>query len=106
MINPTDEKAAVAPGLNAICLFPAMHRYSLHDARVEPSDRSRPPRSGRAVFVHCGVLTVGIRKKLGLPSLFDMRFSNPLDLHAIALRLSATINSWCRTSAPAISARR
>jgi predicted TIM-barrel fold metal-dependent hydrolase len=38
------------------------------------------------VFVHCGVLTVGVRKKLGLPSPFDMRFSNPLDLHAIALR--------------------
>jgi len=41
---------------------------------------------GRAVFVHCGVLTVGIRKKLGLPSPFDMRFSNPLELHSIALR--------------------
>ena len=40
----------------------------------------------RAVFVHCGVLSVGVRKKLGLPSLFDMRFSNPLDLHAVALR--------------------
>ena len=38
------------------------------------------------MFVHCGVLTVGVRKKLGLPSPFDMRFSNPLDLHAIALR--------------------
>ena len=38
------------------------------------------------MFVHCGVLTVGIRRKLGLPSPFDMRFSNPLDLHAIALR--------------------
>ena len=37
------------------------------------------------LFVHCGVLTVGIRRKLGLPSRFDMRFSNPLDLHAIAL---------------------
>ena len=35
--------------------------------------------------MHCGVLTVGIRRKLGLPSRFDMRFSNPLDLHAIAL---------------------
>ena len=41
---------------------------------------------GKAVFVHCGVLTVGVRKKLGLPSPFDMRFSNPLDLHAPALR--------------------
>jgi uncharacterized protein len=85
MVNPTDPKAAVAPGLKAICLFPAMHRYSLHDSRVEPLiEQAAAQRS--AVFVHCGVLTVGIRKKLGLPSLFDMRFSNPLDLHAIALR--------------------
>jgi predicted TIM-barrel fold metal-dependent hydrolase len=39
-----------------------------------------------AVFVHCGVLTVGVRRKLGLASPFDMRFSNPLDVHALALR--------------------
>src|SRR5580704_18153493 len=32
------------------------------------------------------VLSVGVRKKLGLPSPFDMRYSNPLDLHAVALR--------------------
>jgi predicted TIM-barrel fold metal-dependent hydrolase len=38
------------------------------------------------VFVHCGVLSVGIRKKLGLPSPFDLRFSNPVDLHGLALR--------------------
>jgi predicted TIM-barrel fold metal-dependent hydrolase len=38
------------------------------------------------VFVHCGVLSVGVRKKLGLSSPFDMRFSNPVDLHAVALR--------------------
>jgi predicted TIM-barrel fold metal-dependent hydrolase len=28
---------------------------------------------------------VGVRAKLGLPSPFDMRFSNPIDLHAVAL---------------------
>jgi uncharacterized protein len=85
MVNPTDPKGSVEPGLKAICLFPAMHRYSLHDPRVEPLIEQAAAQ-GSAVFVHCGVLTVGIRKKLGLPSLFDMRFSNPLDLHAIALR--------------------
>jgi len=85
MVNPTAENAAVAPGLKAICLFPAMHRYSLHDPRVEPLiSQAEAQRS--AVFVHCGMLTVGIRRKLGLPSPFDMRFSNPLDLHAVALR--------------------
>lgn len=38
------------------------------------------------MFVHCGVLSVGIRKKLGLPSPFDIRYGNPLDLHGIALK--------------------
>jgi len=85
MVNPLAENAAVAPGLQVVCLFPAMHRYSLHDERVAPLLDQAAAR-GCAVFVHCGVLTVGVRKKLGLPSPFDMRFSNPLDLHAIALR--------------------
>jgi predicted TIM-barrel fold metal-dependent hydrolase len=85
MVNPAAEHAAVAPGLKAVCLFPAMHRYALHDPRVEAIIEQAAAQHS-AVFVHCGVLTVGVRKKLGLPSPFDMRFSNPLDLHAIALR--------------------
>src|SRR5579872_6426943 len=85
MINPLAQNAAIAAGLHAICLFPAMHGYSLHDARVDALLQQASER-GMAVFVHCGVLTVGIRRKLGLPSPFDMRFSNPIDLHAIALR--------------------
>jgi predicted TIM-barrel fold metal-dependent hydrolase len=40
---------------------------------------------GTAVFVHCGVLSVGARTKLGLPSRFEMRFGNPLDLQGPAL---------------------
>ena len=60
--------------------------YSMHDPRVERGARAGGRLTGRAVFVHCGVLTVGVRKKLGLPSPFDMRYSNPLDLHAVALR--------------------
>ena len=85
MVNPMAETAGIAPGLQAICLFPAMHRYSLHDPKVDALLQQASERR-LAVFVHCGVLTVGIRKKLGLPSPFDMRFSNPIDLHAIALR--------------------
>jgi hypothetical protein len=41
---------------------------------------------GTVVFVHCGVLTVGVRDKLGLHSPFDMCYSNPIDLHGVALR--------------------
>jgi uncharacterized protein len=70
--------------LRGICLFPAMHRYSLHDERVRPVFEAAALH-GAIVFVHCGVLSVGARQKLGLESRFDMRFSNPIDLHAIAL---------------------
>src|SRR6185369_1757023 len=38
-----------------------------------------------AVFVHCGVLTVGVRKKLGLPSRFDLRLGDPLAVSRVAL---------------------
>ena len=92
MLNPLDEGAldrvqvAFRCGLHAVCLFPAMHRYSVHDAKVLAvlDEAARAP--GRVVFMHCGVLTVGVRKKLALPSPFDMRYSNPIDLHAVALR--------------------
>jgi predicted TIM-barrel fold metal-dependent hydrolase len=63
-----------------------MHRYALSDPKADAVIKAAAESGGRAVFVHCGVLTVGIRKKLGLPSPFDMRFSNPLELHSIALR--------------------
>jgi uncharacterized protein len=92
MVNPLEEGAvervqiALRCGLHAVCLFPAMHRYALSDARAEAVIQAAAGCGGRAVFVHCGVLTVGVRKKLGLPSPFDMRFSNPMELHATALR--------------------
>src|ERR1019366_2177911 len=80
MMNPLLPGAAenVPAG---VFLFPAMHRYSLHD------DRARAViAAAKLVYVHCGVLSVGVRKKLGLPSHFDMRFSNPIDLHPVALQ--------------------
>jgi predicted TIM-barrel fold metal-dependent hydrolase len=92
MFNPLEPdaaeraRAAFASGLQVMCLFPAMHRYSMQDARLTAVLDEAASQLYRAVFVHCGVLTVGVRKKLGLASLFDMRFSNPLDLHAVALR--------------------
>jgi len=91
MLDPTKADAldrvawATAHGLRGICLFPAMHRYPLHgpDAmRVFDMAAAAP---GTAVFVHCGVLSVGARQKLGLPSRFEMRFGNPLDLQGPAL---------------------
>jgi uncharacterized protein len=91
MVDPTRADAianatrALDDGLRIICLFPAMHRYAVHDDRVRELFEIAADRKGAAVFVHCGVLSVGVRKRLRLPSRFDMRFSNPLDLHTIAL---------------------
>ncbi|HLY16266.1 MAG TPA: amidohydrolase family protein [Bryobacteraceae bacterium] len=78
-------KALAGGHLQGICLFPAMHRYSIADARVRPVLEAAAAHPGSIVLVHCGVLTVGVRRKLGLPSPFDMRYSNPIDLHAAAL---------------------
>ena len=92
MVDPTKPDAvdqtgvALDRGLRAICLFPAMHRFALHDECVQHHFEVAARRPGTAVFVHCGVLSVGVRKRLGLPSPFDMRLGNPLDLHAVALR--------------------
>lgn len=97
MLDPTREDAiahaerALDEGLRTICLFPAMHRYALHDERVARVFELAAGRRGGtvepiAVFAHCGMLSVGVRKKLKLPSPFEMRFGNPLDLHGHALK--------------------
>ena len=91
MVDPTQpdapELAAAtleAPGMRGICLFPAMHRFPLSDDRVRRIFDVAAAKPGTVIFVHCGVLTVGVRKKLGLRSPFEIRFGNPLDLHALA----------------------
>jgi len=71
--------------LRGVCLFPAMHQYHLDDERVGAIFESASSRSA-AVFVHCGVLTVGVRKKLGMPSPFDLRLGDPLALALVASR--------------------
>ena len=92
MVNPLAPKAieeaaaALASGcIHGFCFFPAMHRYSIQDDRVAALLELLAARPHTAAFVHCGVLSVGVRKTLGLPSPFDMKFSNPIDLHAVAL---------------------
>lgn len=97
MLDPTREDAiayaarALDEGLRTICLFPAMHRYPLYDERVARVFELAAGRRGGTVdpvtvFVHCGVLSVGVRKKLNLPSPYEMRYGNPLDLHGLALK--------------------
>jgi predicted TIM-barrel fold metal-dependent hydrolase len=96
MLDPTREDAmtyagrALDEGLRTICLFPAMHRYALYDERVARVFELAAGRRGGTVgpitvFVHAGVLSVGVRKRLNLPSPYEMRYGNPLDLHGLAL---------------------
>jgi len=74
--------------INGIFLFPAMHRYSMEDHHVHSLLAILAGFPGAVVYVHCGMLSVGFRKKLGLHSPFDMRYSNPVDLQAVALSFS------------------
>jgi uncharacterized protein len=93
MVNPVApspaaevERALGSGHIHGLCFFPAMHRYSIQDDRVAALLDLLASSPRTIAFVHCGVLSVGIRKKLGLPSPFDMRFSNPIDVHQVALR--------------------
>jgi predicted TIM-barrel fold metal-dependent hydrolase len=92
MLNPLQDDAlhrvvaaGIDPNLHCVCLFPAMHGYSVNDERLQVVFQAAAD-AGLAVFVHCGALSVGVRSKLGLPCPFDLRFSNPLDLHKVAMR--------------------
>ena len=93
MVNPAapatlaEVQGVLASGhIRVLCFFPAMHRYSIQDERVTALLELLAAQPHTAAFVHCGVLSVGVRKALGLPSPFDMKFSNPIDLHTVALR--------------------
>ncbi len=77
-------RAFAESGFRGVCLFPAMHRFSVRDERLQPIYQLAAENKA-VVFVHMGVLTVGVRKKLGLASNFDMSFSNPIELHRVAL---------------------
>jgi hypothetical protein len=70
--------------MRGICLFPAMHGYRMDDEAVDGVFRAASQHKA-VVFVHCGVLTVGVRKKLGLPSRFDLRLGDPLAVARVAL---------------------
>ena len=76
---------AFEAGLRTVCLFPAMHHVPLDHANVE-AVFAAAAQHRRTVFVHCGVLSVGVRKKLGLPSRFDLRLGDPLGVAAVAVR--------------------
>jgi predicted TIM-barrel fold metal-dependent hydrolase len=76
-------RALTEYGLRCLCLFPAMHGYALDDDRVAALFHIAAEHRAM-VFVHCGVLSVGVRKKLGLRHCFDARLGNPLALVPVA----------------------
>jgi len=92
MVDPSAEhapatvrRALTELGLRGVCLFPAMHHVALADDRVTRIVEIAAASPGTAVFVHCGVLSVGVRAKLGLPSRFDLRLGDPLGVSRLAL---------------------
>jgi predicted TIM-barrel fold metal-dependent hydrolase len=78
------QRAVNDRGLRGICLFPAMNHVPLDDKRVRKIVEVAAAHPGTAVFVHCGALTVGVRRKLGLASGFDFRLGDPLGVARLA----------------------
>ncbi len=89
MLDPTQPDAAertrraLAGGLRGVCLFPAMHHFHVWEERCYPIYEAAEA-TRAIVFAHFGILKMAIRDRLGLASRFDMRFSNPIDLHRVA----------------------
>lgn len=88
MVDPTapgePEDALRRREISAFCLFPALHGYALSDPSVRSLATAAAARPGTALFVHCGVLSIGARARLGLSNSFDARRANPLDLQPVA----------------------
>jgi predicted TIM-barrel fold metal-dependent hydrolase len=92
MLNPAApdaearvERALASRRLRTVCLFPAMHHVGVDDSRTD-AIFAAAARHRAVLFVHCGVLSIGIRKKLKLPSRFDLRLGDPLAVAAAAAR--------------------
>jgi len=83
-------RAVTELGLRGVCLFPAMHHVPLGDERTLRVVEAVAATPGVAVFVHCGVLSVGVRRRLGLPSRFDLRLGDPLAVSRLALAFPGT----------------
>lgn len=69
--------------LRCVCLFPAMHRYSLDDERVARIFEAAEAHGG-AVFAHCGFLSIEMRSRFGLKGAYDFRKGDPLALATMA----------------------
>jgi predicted TIM-barrel fold metal-dependent hydrolase len=77
------QAAVSSQRLRCVCLFPAMHHTPLDDDRVKKVVEAAAGGEA-AVFIHCGELSVGVRRALGLPSPFDLRLGDPLGVARLA----------------------
>jgi len=77
-------RALTELGLHTVCLFPAMHHVPLDDPRTARVVEIAAASPGAAVFVHCGLLSIGVRDKLALPSRFDLTLGDPIALARLA----------------------
>jgi uncharacterized protein len=83
-ISERTHRALSELGMRGICLFPAMHHVRIDDERVIGVAEIAAAHPGTVVFVHCGMLSIGVRRTLGLPSRFDVRLGDPLALCKLA----------------------
>ncbi len=92
LVNPNQpgeaEKARALireQGFGGVLLFPAMHHYQIGGAEAEPLlavlDELRA-----ICYVHCGLLIVKLRDRLGLPRTQDLSYADPLSLVPAAQR--------------------
>ncbi len=95
MVDPTrpDSSARLTRlfgelGIRCACLFPAMHGFRLDDEVVERLFAAASA-ADAAVFIHCGVLSVGVRRTLGLRTPVDIRLGDPLAIVPVASRYPA-----------------
>lgn len=72
-------------GLAGIVLFPALHGYRVDDPDFAPLFRVLEERGTQAV-VHCGLLSIPLRDRFGLPRPQDLTLGNPLYLVSVAER--------------------
>ena len=79
------ERAFGELGLRCACLFPALNRYPLDGEHVTRVFEIAATHGG-AIFAHCGYLWIEARAKMGLPSVLDLRFGDPLALAVTAAR--------------------
>ncbi len=92
VLNPTApdaldraQHAFAELGMRCVCLFPALHRYSMDDERVASLFQLVAVHGG-AVFAHCGYLSIEARVRLQLPTHLDLRKGDPLAVAAMAVR--------------------